>query len=949
MNKLQSLILALTILTPLFIFSQQANEEMNFLSNTRQLIYEGNRSGEGYFSQDGNKLIFQSEREAENPFYQIYILDFESGDINRVSPGTGKTTCAYFQWGGDRVIYSSSHLDKDAVKKQKAELDFRASGKQRRYSWDYEPEMDIFSSKTDGSDIKQLTSSLGYDAEGSVSPDGQWIVYSSNSKAFNGKLPASDTARFRLDPSYFCDLYIMKMDGSEVRQLTDVPGYDGGPFFSQDGKKIIWRRFTTESDKSDVYTMNVDGTGEKRITGFDCVSWAPFFHPSGKYIIFASNKMGFSNFELYLVDSEGMREPVRVTYTEGFDGLPVFSPDGRKLVWTASRTTDKTAQLFMAGWNHEYALSAIEKAPYRKQAENVTFSSEITVPDLRAKLSYLASDELGGRFTGSTEEKLAAQYISEKFTVLGLKPLPGKKDFFDEFNIVSNYEMPEASNSLSVKLPEGDVKALIQDEFIPLPGSENGSATGEIVFAGYGIKVEGKFDSYAGVDVKDKIVMVLRGSPEKADSNLAGILAENSRTVQKAMVARALGAKGLIIISKEIDKEIFNEYNPMNYGMKVAMINEKYADKIFKPAGFDLAKAINDFDKGIPAENKPVNTGLTASFNLDLVKTYAKALNVTAMLPANPPSDEYIVIGGHYDHLGKGVLNSRAPRDHINDVHNGADDNASGTATVMELAEYFTGLSSSSPQLINKNLVFALWTGEELGLLGSAHFLDAKILDLRKIKSYFNFDMVGRLESNKLYVDGLGSAKEWKSIVEKKNISAGFDLSLSDDPFLPTDAASFYMNNIPVASFFTGIHTDYHTPSDDEHLIKYEDMVRITKFAAEIIKQVMKPEGSLTFVRTEVTRPKMSTKGGKRVTLGTIPSYGSDVTGVKISGCRPEGPAEKAGLKANDIIVKLGEKEIKNIYEFMAMLDELKADVETDIVVIRDGNRMEMKIRPEAK
>ncbi len=419
MNRTQFAIFYISILFPILTFAQQVSDEKDFLSNTRQLIYEGNRSGEGYFSQDGNKLIFQSEREVENPFYQIYILDFEFGDIIRVSPGTGKTTCAYFQWGGDRVIYSSSHLDKNAVNKQKAELDFRASGKQRRYSWDYEPEMDIFSAKQDGSDIKQLTNALGYDAEGSVSPDGQWIVYSSNSKAFNGKLPASDTARFRLDPSYFCDLFIMRMDGSEVKQLTDVPGYDGGPFFSQDGKKIIWRRFTTESDKSDVYTMNFDGTDEKKITDFDCVSWAPFFHPSGKYIIFASNKQGYTNFELYLVDSDGLREPIRITFTEGFDGLPVFSPDGKKLVWTSSRTSDKKAQLFIANWNHESALNTIDKAPYRKQPENISFSSDITIPDLNAKVSFLASDELGGRFTGSAEEKLAADYISEQFTKLG--------------------------------------------------------------------------------------------------------------------------------------------------------------------------------------------------------------------------------------------------------------------------------------------------------------------------------------------------------------------------------------------------------------------------------------------------------------------------------------------------------------------------------------------------
>ena len=325
--------------------------EARFLSHTRQLIFEGRRSGEGYFSPDGKALIFQSEREPGNPFYQIYTLDLESGDIARVSPGIGKTTCAFFRPGTDEVLFASTHLDPEAVAKQKAEFDLRASGKQRRYSWDYDEHMDIFIARRDGSNLRQLTRTPGYDAEASFSPGGQLIVFTSLRGAYpTNKLSAADLKRLETDPSWFADIYLMNADGSNVRRLTSTPGYDGGPFFSPDGRRILWRRFNEKGDLADVYVMNLDGSDVRRVTDFGAMSWAPYFHPSGRYIIFTSNKLGFANFELFLVDAEGTREPVRVTYTDGFDGLPVFSPDGARLAWTSGRTPDGESQIFIADW-----------------------------------------------------------------------------------------------------------------------------------------------------------------------------------------------------------------------------------------------------------------------------------------------------------------------------------------------------------------------------------------------------------------------------------------------------------------------------------------------------------------------------------------------------------------------------------------------------------------------
>ena len=312
----------------LFVTAKAADEaasEERFISNARQLIFEGRRSGEGYFSPDGSKLIFQSEREEGNPFYQMYVLDLNTGETTRVSPGTGKTTCGFFQPGTDRVIFASTHTDLQSQAKQKAELEFRTSGKQRRYSWDYDDTFEIYSAKQDGTGLVNLTNSPGYDAEGAFSPDGQQIVFCSLRAAFPlENLSPEQRARYEKDPSWSGDIYIMNADGSNVRRLTDAPGYDGGPFFSPDGQRIVWRHFEENGAIADVWTMKTDGSDKRRITDFKSMSWAPFYHPSGKYIIFTSNKLGFENFELFVIDVDGEREPVRVTFTPGFDGLPVF-------------------------------------------------------------------------------------------------------------------------------------------------------------------------------------------------------------------------------------------------------------------------------------------------------------------------------------------------------------------------------------------------------------------------------------------------------------------------------------------------------------------------------------------------------------------------------------------------------------------------------------------------
>jgi len=347
---------------------EAGHSESDFLSRVRRLTFEGARAGEGYFSPDGSRMVFQSEREEGNPFYQIYEMDMDTGETRLVSPGHGKTTCAFIRPGSGDVLFGSTHHDPKSLDLQREELELRASGQERRYAWDYDPQMEIWAEQAETGELVRLTDVPGYDAEGSYSPDGEWIVFSSMRDAYERRLSDEEKRILEINPAYFGEIYIMRADGSEQQRLTDVAGYDGGPFFFPDGSRIIWRRFDADGLLADIWSMKTDGTDQRQLTDFGAMSWAPYVNPTGDYVLFASNKLGFSNFEVYMVDVEGLREPVRITYTDGFDGLPVPTPDGESMVWTSSRGGDGKGQLWTGRWNHQNALDALAASPARQAA-----------------------------------------------------------------------------------------------------------------------------------------------------------------------------------------------------------------------------------------------------------------------------------------------------------------------------------------------------------------------------------------------------------------------------------------------------------------------------------------------------------------------------------------------------------------------------------------------------
>ena len=339
--------------------SYDTEREDQFLSNTQQLITESLRSGEGYFSADGSRFIFQSEVPGDNPFYQIYVRDLATGATNRVSPGIGLTTCSWIHPTLDRVMFSSTHEDPDALNKQAEEIRIRESGVERPYGWDYDRHYEIYQADADGSNIINLTNSDGYDAEGSYSSDGSKILFASNREAYSRTLTQAEQKLFDDDSSYFMDLFVMNADGSNVKQLTNSPGYDGGPFFSPDNSEVVWRRFNPDGNSAEIWTMDIDGGNQRQLTSDAMVAWGPYYHPSGDYIIYSSNVLGHANFELFLIDAEGTNTPVRVTNTDGTDILPVFSPDGSRLAWSTTRTPNGTSQIHMGDWNHGRALELL--------------------------------------------------------------------------------------------------------------------------------------------------------------------------------------------------------------------------------------------------------------------------------------------------------------------------------------------------------------------------------------------------------------------------------------------------------------------------------------------------------------------------------------------------------------------------------------------------------------
>jgi hypothetical protein len=565
------------------------------------------------------------------------------------------------------------------------------------------------------------------------------------------------------------------------------------------------------------------------------------------------------------------------------------------------------------------------------------------VGELRRYVTTLASERFGGRLTGTDGERLAREFLVTELKRIGAKPLPGQKDYALPFEFAAGAR--DIGTTVSVA---GKARAL--------SFSESGEVTAPVVFAGYGIVVPDSqdfgYDSYATLDVKDKVVVVLRYFPEDADQKTRAILSRYSDLRYKAMAARQHGAKAMLVITGPRSPNA-GELVPMTFdtalsgsGIVAASIDGEAGKAMLSAANKTLDAVQQSLDSGNPhVAGFDIPTTVTVRARVE--RERHTAYNIAGYLPATeraPVEKPWLGVGAHYDHLGRGENGSSlASKEEAGRIHGGADDNASGDAAVLAVA----GQLAKQPR--RRNVMIAFWSGEELGLLGSAAFLASPPVKASDIAAYLNFDMVGRMQDNKLSVQASGTSKTWDKLVEQANVRAGFNVSLQPDPYQPTDVASFNTAGIPCLNFFTGAHTDYHKPSDTAEKIDYEDLERIVEFAAAIARRVGDTVEAPVFAKVEPQVQGGANRAGARVFTGTVPDYATEAKGLLLGGVVAGGPAEAAGLQKGDLIVEIAGQTITNIYDYQYALDVLKIGQPAKVVYMRNGERKETTLTPAAR
>src|SRR5260221_1522704 len=386
-------------------------------------------------------------------------------------------------------------------------------------------------------------------------------------------------------------------------------------------------------------------------------------------------------------------------------------------------------------------------------------------------------------------------------------------------------------------------------------------------------------------------------------------------------------------------------------GIVAASISSNLASAILIGSGKDLKKLQSELDQENPhAEAGLVVSNLHVEVAVSIEHIKKKDRNVLAILPpASRGNGEFVMVGAHYDHLGHGEAGSMQRQGEEGQIHFGADDNASGTAVVLELAASLAQERARNLKAFQRGLIFCFWSGEEVGLIVSSFFVEHPLVPLSNVAAYVNFDMVGRLSENKLILQGAGSSPAWRHLAEKRNVAAGFNLLVQEDPYLPTDVTAFYPKQVPVLSFFTGSHEDYHRPTDTAAKLNYEGMLRIAQLARGIITDLAHDPLRPDYVRVQQSNSGPGGRENLRAYLGTIPDYTTEVAGVKLSGVRGGSPAEKAGLKGGDVIVGFGGQKIANIYDYTYALDAVKIGQPATLEVMRDGQRLTLTVTPEAR
>ncbi|HEY8460787.1 MAG TPA: M20/M25/M40 family metallo-hydrolase [Blastocatellia bacterium] len=591
------------------------------------------------------------------------------------------------------------------------------------------------------------------------------------------------------------------------------------------------------------------------------------------------------------------------------------------------------------------------QAPFAQQAQGPAPEIEA----LKKHVGYLASDELEGRRPGTAGADKAADYIAEEFHRLklgcataDLKCHHGGKrrdGYLKEFPFIAGVELAK-NNALSFTRDGKKIDVALGAEWTPLGFSANGAvAQAGLVFAGYGITAADlKYDDYANLDAKGKVAVVFAGSPD--GDNPHGQFGRHADARLKAVAAKNHGAVALIVIAA--DEKFGNDrLSKLRYdqsvgeaAIPVAAVSRRTAAQWF---GATDASQLNAIEKAKDKSDEHARKlgDVKVDLSVDVARRAVPAYNVVGVIEGSDPKlkREYIIIGAHYDHLGRGGESSLAPNS--SDIHHGADDNASGTAGMLELARIF----SADRGRLRRSLIFIAFSAEESGLIGSKAYVNNPAAPLEDVVAMINLDMIGRLRDNKLTVGGVGTSPEFRKLVESLN--RGFKLQLSEDGFGPSDHSSFYAKRIPVFFLYTGVHDDYHKPSDTADKINYEGQAKIVGFVAEIARAIDRNDARPAYA---LARSQSSGRAsGFRVYLGTVPNYAESDDGMLLDAVRDDSPAAKAGLKAGDKIVRLAGREIKNVYDYTYVLGEMKPDQEYEVEVMRGAERVKMKLTPQSR
>lgn len=562
----------------------------------------------------------------------------------------------------------------------------------------------------------------------------------------------------------------------------------------------------------------------------------------------------------------------------------------------------------------------------------------LSVDNVRAHVAYLASDEVEGRMTGSAGERLAGDYIARKFREYGVLPGGSGGTFFQDVQ-VSFGSKPGPASRLMITLSNGTaIVGAAGVDFNPIFNSaEKAPVSGDVVYVGEGIVGENR-DDYAGIDATGKIVVVMNS----ADQRQFGIR-------YKGDTAKSKGAAGIIVVGSAWDKgrplPIISRSKSLarESGMVGAYITPTFFEKV---SGLKYAEARTQALAGRAMPN--FARGLKATVETEIVGNQVVGRNVIGLIPGNDPvlKNQFVVFGAHYDHLGYGEVGAR---DGTERIHPGADDNGSGTAGLIELARYFATTKSN-----RRSVLIQLYTAEELGLRGSAHWVKNPTVDSKAINYMLNFDMIGNLTNDSLQLDGFNTSPDWAPLVDKSKTT--LKIQRNGGPRPDSDHYSFAASGVPVLFFHTGLHERYHTDRDFPDKVNYEGTIRVLDLAVELFKMTDESAGFITFRKgNEVTKrepptpaPPADPSSGRRVRVGVIPSYGDSGPGLLLEGVSDSSPAQKAGLRGGDRITKWNDTKISSIEEFNDVLIGALPGVEVNVTVLRGDKEIVLKLTPEA-